>query len=148
MDMKDQRRKQIKALHAVWIFAEGKYDDAMNIFISLDTNPAKVVALYPDSIAGRLAVPRAQWFKLHGGPTPTGFVEAIEPLTSSPQQETGTEVQIEETTAVQPNTLVQSPTVKSLWRVGRGGAIATSARKDDDAASISSKTKERQDCRW
>lgn len=129
------------------MFAEGKYDDAINIFISLDTNPAKVIALYPDFIAGRLSVPRAQWFKLHGGPSPTGFVEATEPFTSSPQQETGTEAQTEETTAVQHTALTQSPPTKSLWRVGRGGAIAAFARKDDDAVSISSKTKEKQDCR-
>ena len=32
------------------------------------SNPAKVVALYPESVAGRLAVPQEEWIPLFGGP--------------------------------------------------------------------------------
>jgi hypothetical protein len=51
----------------VALFAQGEYDAAINIFINLDINPAKVVALYPEEIAGRLAIPESGWIELHGG---------------------------------------------------------------------------------
>jgi hypothetical protein len=51
----------------VALFAQGEYDTAINIFINLDINPAKVVALYPEEIAGRLAIPESGWIELHGG---------------------------------------------------------------------------------
>lgn len=41
--------------------------ESIKTFIDLDINPAKVVALYPESIAGRLAVPRTKWIELFGG---------------------------------------------------------------------------------
>ena len=53
----------------------------MNIFIELDTNPAKVIALYPDSISGRLSVPRAGWVPLFGGKAPE-VIEVIKPTDS------------------------------------------------------------------
>lgn len=48
-------------------FAEGKYVEAIKTFIDLDVNPAKVVALYPDAVAGRLSMPRSKWIELFGG---------------------------------------------------------------------------------
>jgi hypothetical protein len=60
-------------LFAVSLFANGLFDDAINIFIDLNINPAKVVALYPDSVAGRLSIPREQWFELYGGRSPPDF---------------------------------------------------------------------------
>lgn len=64
---KDRRISSVRGLHAVSLFSEGKFDEAINIFLELDINPAKVVSLYPDSIAGRLAKPRDQWITLFGG---------------------------------------------------------------------------------
>lgn len=65
---KEETRARIRALHAVSQFRAGNYEDAINTFISLDINPAKVVALYPESVAGRLSVPPDQWIPLFGGP--------------------------------------------------------------------------------
>ena len=42
----------------------------MDAFIELDVNPAKVVALYPESVSGRLRVPPEQWIPMFGGPEP------------------------------------------------------------------------------
>jgi len=58
----------IRSLHAVTLFSRGHYDEAVNLFIDLGINPAKVVALYPESISGRLAKPRVEWIPLFGGP--------------------------------------------------------------------------------
>ena len=49
------------------MFSKGHYDEAINIFLELDTNPAKVVALYPEAVSGRLCVPRNEWISLFGG---------------------------------------------------------------------------------
>lgn len=65
----DQRRIRTRALNAVSDFRSSKFDDAIDAFIELDFNPAKVVALYPESVAGRLSVPREGWIPLYGGPT-------------------------------------------------------------------------------
>ncbi|GJJ08147.1 hypothetical protein Clacol_002355 [Clathrus columnatus] len=138
----DSRRKHIKALHAVWMFAEGKYDDAMNTFISLDTNPAKVVALYSDSVAGRLSAPKVQWFDLHGGPSPTGFVESFEPPS---QQDTEANASLEDASAPPSITLPQSPTIRNLWRVSRGGPLVSVRKEDDNASIMSSKTREKHE---
>lgn len=50
-------------------FKVGKFDEAIDTFIDLDFNPAKVVALYPEAVSGRLAVPKEQWIQLYGGPS-------------------------------------------------------------------------------
>jgi hypothetical protein len=49
------------------MFSKGQHDEAINIFLELDTNPAKVVALYPKAVSGRLHVPRDEWISLFGG---------------------------------------------------------------------------------
>ncbi|KAG8897845.1 Vacuolar morphogenesis protein 6 [Tulasnella sp. 403] len=64
---KDKRQAHIRGLHAVSVFKEGKYVEAIKTFIDLDINPAKVVALYPESVSGRLSVPQTKWIELFGG---------------------------------------------------------------------------------
>lgn len=49
------------------LFSKGHYDEAINIFLELDTNPAKVVALYPEVVSGRMCVPSDEWIPLFGG---------------------------------------------------------------------------------
>lgn len=49
------------------MFSKGQYDEAINILLELDTNPAKVVALYLKAVSGRLHVPRDKWISLFGG---------------------------------------------------------------------------------
>ena len=111
-------------------FRAGKPDDAINEFIDLEVNPAKVVALYPEHVAGRLSVPQKEWLPLFGGPT----------TPPSPDGESGQQA----TSAVQnvQELLVTSPTSTVLGKL-KGLATATPpiAEKDDDAASTGSATK-------
>ena len=65
------RRTHIRALNAVSEFRASKFDSAIDTFLELDFNPAKVVALYPESVAGRLSVPPDGWIPLYGGPSST-----------------------------------------------------------------------------
>ncbi|KAF9468180.1 vacuolar sorting protein 39 domain 1-domain-containing protein [Collybia nuda] len=65
---KDARQMRIRALNAVSEFCHSEFDSAIDTFIELDLNPAKVVALYPDSVAGRLSVSHEKWIPLYGGP--------------------------------------------------------------------------------
>ncbi|KAG6884985.1 hypothetical protein C0993_006817 [Termitomyces sp. T159_Od127] len=67
---KETRRTRIRALNAVAEFREAKFDSAIDTFIELDFNPAKVVALYPEQVAGRLSVQVNDWIPLYGGPKP------------------------------------------------------------------------------
>ncbi|KAF7316900.1 Rab guanyl-nucleotide exchange factor [Mycena chlorophos] len=67
---KDQRIKLVRGLNAVAQFRAAQFDTAIDTFIALDINPAKVVALYPESVAGRLSVAQDQWITLFGGPEP------------------------------------------------------------------------------
>ncbi|TFL04184.1 hypothetical protein BDV98DRAFT_591033 [Pterulicium gracile] len=57
----------IRALHASSLFRTAQFEKAIKIFNELDVNPAKVVALYPESISGRLAVGEEEWTVLFGG---------------------------------------------------------------------------------
>lgn len=75
--MQDARRAHIRGLHAVSVFAEGKYAEAVKTFVDLDINPAKVVALYPESVAGRLSTPRLKWIELFGGKPPPNVAEIL-----------------------------------------------------------------------
>ena len=70
-------------------FRESEFDSAVDTFIELDLNPAKVVALYPELVAGRLAVPSERWIPLFGGPQPA-MVESV----SSPVAGTGEQDQV------------------------------------------------------
>lgn len=59
--------KHIQGLRAVQLFKEGSYANAVEMFLELDTNPAKVIALYPETISGRLSAPKEKWIELFGG---------------------------------------------------------------------------------
>ncbi|KDN50624.1 hypothetical protein RSAG8_01122, partial [Rhizoctonia solani AG-8 WAC10335] len=59
--------KRIQGLRGFQLFQEGQYEQAIEMFLELDMNPAKVIALYPDTISGRLATPREKWIELFGG---------------------------------------------------------------------------------
>jgi tetratricopeptide (TPR) repeat protein len=67
LDDKEERRAYIEALYAVSLFANGKFDDAIEHFIELETNPARVIALFPVEISGPLAKDRSQWVEMFGG---------------------------------------------------------------------------------
>ncbi|WFC99446.1 Vacuolar morphogenesis protein 6 [Malassezia yamatoensis] len=63
-----KRRMQIQALVAVIRFEQQLYDQAMDLFIEIDTNPAKVLALYPAMISGKLAKDVSHWRQLFDAP--------------------------------------------------------------------------------
>lgn len=140
---KDQRRTHIRALHAVSQFRLGKFDDAINSFIELDLNPAKVVALYPERIAGRLSVPPDDWISLFGGPTnQQSFTPKNDDTISTKSQNDSNESK---------EKLVEqsaSPAMPVKAAVRRGTAfvalLSSSKDKDDDTLSISGKKKVKQ----
>ncbi len=46
LEDKDERRAHVQGLFAVSLFADERFDEAVETFMELDTNPAKVIALY------------------------------------------------------------------------------------------------------
>jgi hypothetical protein len=67
--LKDRRTSLAKALDAVSQFRSGEFDRALDSFVKLNINPAKIISLYPESISGRLSIPRERWIQMFGGPT-------------------------------------------------------------------------------
>ncbi|KAI0714450.1 hypothetical protein C8T65DRAFT_644360 [Cerioporus squamosus] len=132
---KERKQKQVRALQAVDHFRNAKYDDAINAFIELDINPAKVVALYPESISGRLSVPRDEWIPLFGGPkAPKAEPSSVSPHASS--------TDVSGTTAEQeggPKTSTPQGSIRNvLLKTGLESLVSTATAKDDDAASMRS----------
>ncbi|KIJ67051.1 hypothetical protein HYDPIDRAFT_174307 [Hydnomerulius pinastri MD-312] len=126
---KTSKKTLITSLHAVSLFRDGKFDAAIDMFLELEINPAKVVALYPGRVSGRLAVGREEWVRLFGGPgrdaipTKSGEVGAgagsIEKLAAS---------------------LSRSPSpagsVRARTKTSFGALLPGAAAKDDDAVSL------------
>jgi hypothetical protein len=130
MTIQAQRQIHIRALHAVSQFHSGKFDEAINTFIELDVNPAKVVALYPDSVAGRLSVPQDGWIPLYGGPS---VVEGTSSSNSSHEAS-------REWPATDPLDALSSHagTTRGMFK-GLGALIPAGSHHDEDTESVSSK---------
>lgn len=63
------RRHTLRSLDALTKFASHRWDGALDTWIDLDVNPAKIVALYPaDTVSGRLHRDTDEWVELFGGP--------------------------------------------------------------------------------
>ncbi|KAM0791703.1 hypothetical protein ACM66B_003975 [Microbotryomycetes sp. NB124-2] len=60
---------KLSRLHALSLFRERKDSLAIDAFIALDTTPARVVALYPETISGKLHVQEEMHESLFGGRT-------------------------------------------------------------------------------
>ncbi|EIN04044.1 hypothetical protein PUNSTDRAFT_93504 [Punctularia strigosozonata HHB-11173 SS5] len=136
---KSSRISLIRGLNAVSKFAAGEYDVAMDTFIELDINPAKVVALYPEPVAGRLSVPQDAWIHLFGGPQVSDNVSATEPKEDKHDGSNASQ-----SDSVSPSR-VMSPVgsisnIRDKLKTGLD-AIRPSFAKDDDTASISGKRK-------
>lgn len=78
--MKVQRHTRIRALNAVSQFRASKFKEALDTFLELDINPAKVIALYPEAVSRRLSVPQKEWVSLYGGPAPSPDSASTSPL--------------------------------------------------------------------
>ncbi|KAI0649291.1 hypothetical protein C8Q79DRAFT_949834 [Trametes meyenii] len=135
---KERRQRQVRALQAVDNFRNAKYDDAINAFLDLDINPAKVVALYPESISGRLAVAPDDWIPMFGGPVPKKpepvTIPEVAPSTSSPTlgERPGTPKSVESP----PRAPTPQGSIRGVLKTGLESIVA--AAKDDDVASIRS----------
>ncbi|GLB44890.1 putative rab guanyl-nucleotide exchange factor [Lyophyllum shimeji] len=146
---KDTRRTRIRALNAVSDYRDGKFDEAIDTFLELDFNPAKVVALYPEQVAGRLAVPREGWIALYGGPAPVlrdSMSAASVSDEAGEQKDRDRESDTKSVVTEVSDTIVSPPTAESLrGRIGTGlGAIMrTAASKEERPPSIAPKPKRR-----
>jgi len=138
----EQRRIRIRALNAVSQFRASKFDAAIDTFIELDFNPAKVVALYPEAVSGRLFVPQEKWIPLYGGPVPVDDDNAA----SESSHESGSKPagHVHERTATEIfDTLASGGSGSVGGRLRRTGLgmFLPSGHQEDDTASISSKKK-------
>ncbi|KAH8100006.1 hypothetical protein BXZ70DRAFT_939950 [Cristinia sonorae] len=139
---KEQRQRLVRALHAVSEFKAGHFKDAINLFIELNINPAKVVALYPESVAGRLSVPQDEWIPLFGGPRPHletssshGSKEDVATTNEDPPASTSTP----------PRPPSPHGSIRGMGMLKTGfDTLMSAARKDDDTASIRSITKRKE----
>lgn len=140
----EQRRIRIRALNAVSQFRASKFDAAIDTFIELDFNPAKVVALYPEAVSGRLFVPQERWIPLYGGPVPVDDDHAA----SESSHDSGSKPagHVHERTATEifdtlaPGGSGSGSVGGRLRRTGLG-MFLPSGHQEDDTASISSKKK-------
>ncbi|TIC02465.1 hypothetical protein E3Q17_01424 [Wallemia mellicola] len=59
-------RLKILQLYSISLVDADEIDDAIDVFIELETNPAKVIALFPENISGRLYIPQENWSSIFG----------------------------------------------------------------------------------
>ncbi|KAJ6468361.1 hypothetical protein C8R45DRAFT_1018454 [Mycena sanguinolenta] len=138
---KERRSTQIRGLNAISRFRASDFDTAIDTLIALDINPAKVVALYPEAVAGRLSVPQDSWIPLFGGPA------GVEPesnsstpsLNESPKDSDAAHHVAD---VLENLSISTSGTIRG--RLKGLGAFLPSAYKDDDRASIRRETKPKQ----
>ncbi len=123
-------------------FQAGQFDKAIDTFTELNINPAKVVALYPESISGRLSIPRENWIALFGGPkhNTLGDQDDANDEKDAPQL-TGHERSMTAASDILDNFGMQSGTGSIRGRFKGLGAFMSAAQKDDDTASLKSQTK-------
>lgn len=134
----ERRQRLVKALHAVSQFRSAQFDEAINTFIELEINPAKVVALYPESVAGRLSIHRDEWISLYGGPS--------KHTVGAPSTEDSQNDREQESSSVTNNAPPRVPSPKGSIRGAlRAGleTVRSATPRDEDTASISGRRKER-----
>jgi Vam6/Vps39-like protein vacuolar protein sorting-associated protein 39 len=131
--------RRIQALHAVAKFRDGSYESAMDTFISLDINPAKVVALFPESISGRLSVPEKEWIPLFGGPKP---IEIADPVAAQIPASTSEVTAAGEGSEEAEKATSPKSSIRGAIKIGIE-SIIPAALKDDDSASAKTAPAER-----
>lgn len=101
-----------------------------------------MVALYPESVAGRLSVPQENWISLYGGPSSQMSNDDSSSVASKDdcEKDKGT-IQGKSAAELLDNMASGTGSIRErLQRTGLG-ALMSSAPKEDDTASISSKRK-------
>lgn len=124
-------------------FRSQRYDDAIDTFLELDFNPAKVVALYPESVAGRLAVLQDRWISLYGGPKPPGNESSSPEGSASAPEGDKDKHKDSDGGERNPTDLLDALSGGSIGGRFRktGLGMFLPAQKDDDTASIIAKRK-------
>jgi hypothetical protein len=142
-DAQEKRRKQIRLLNAVSQFRASKYDAAIDIFTELDSNPAKVVALYPESVSGRLGVPASKWVTLFGGPEKVSLPPVQEGDTSESESSDKGEQRMTKSPGPQGEVSGEMPIADSKSQPGLSAipglsvsSLAKARLQQSDAASI------------
>ena len=91
-----------------------------------------MVALYPESVAGRLSVPRKAWVPLYGGPKPPEEQDSSDSSKEGSRERPAADL-MEQLSAASTGTI--------RGRFKGLGSLIPSALKDDDAVSITGKKK-------
>jgi hypothetical protein len=143
-----QRQLLVRKLNAVSQFRSGAFDAAIDAFIELNVSPAKVVALFPTIVAGRLATPPEEWITLFGGPantvvqSDTASVTTVEPV---PMKEKEKEKEPKRSETVESSSSLgrMASPMGSIRETFKSGfdAVIPAALRQDDTASIKSKHK-------
>ena len=156
MPAQEVRQRTVRGLHAVSQFRSAKFKPAIDAFLELNINPAKVVALYPENVSGRLGEPEEEWIHLFGGPAPPKVEKsdsaqsiADDAASIGSKAEPG-EVGNQESTPIPPTNSQRSPSphgsVRGFIRTGLESIRPSlSLTRDDDTASIRAK---RKDCKY
>ncbi|KAJ6577458.1 hypothetical protein B0H19DRAFT_1120042 [Mycena capillaripes] len=150
---KEQRSTRIRGLNAVSQFRASQFDTAIDTLIALDVNPAKVVALYPEAVAGRLSVPQDSWIPLFGGPAPKGVDSDSTPstpsLTDTPKDgahKDGVDAHHEGVATEALETLIASTsgTIRGRLKTGLGAFLPHALKDSERASSITRPSKPKQ----
>lgn len=135
---KEHRRNLIRGLNAISQFKSGKFNEALDTFMELNVNPAKVVALYPEIVAGRLSVPQDQWVTLYGGPSRDHTRTQNENESTSEHDRSG-DGNTEDNSSDHASSRGRSPPPNDRKKMKSPlDAIRPSPQKDSDSASIAS----------
>lgn len=140
--------KRLRMLVGLSLFLDKKkYDAAVDIFIEENVNPAKVVALFPKDIAGKLYCEREEIEEIWGGRTREHRrIQQLHekqrlPLDRKPSLAMSTTGNENGHSEGMGDKLSSSPSQHSTWRFSPMKRRDTS--KDDDAVSVKSLTSKR-----
>lgn len=146
--------RRLATLHSLHLFRTHRYDLAVDAWIALDLTPAKVIALYPEAVSGKLSLESDAHEGLFGGRTCEQVKQSAASVQAAGEGEddsgsvdgrltrgfVGTAGTSPSKSS--PSTSgFQAPLSSSPARSRRGGPPATALAKsgsadDDDAASI------------
>ncbi|KAJ3537551.1 hypothetical protein NM688_g6671 [Phlebia brevispora] len=144
---KESRQRVVRALHAVSQFRSTQYTAAINAFLELNINPAKVVALYPENVSGRLAEPESEWIHLYGGPAPAKVEKSdstqsiLEEATNHSQKADDEHEVTSPTSVISQRPPSPQGSVRGLIRTSLE-TIRPTVRRDDDTASVKAKKRD------
>lgn len=143
----DTRIRVVRGLNAVAQFRAGQYADAINAFLELNTNPAKVIALYPESISGRLAALEDEWIELFGGPAKPHLQSETATTAEDETKHSDAETTSADTgSAAPPRPPSPHGSVRGLLRSGLD-SLRPGLKKEDELETASTRAK-KQECEW